>query len=180
MDWFNELAQLGTVSLAALLGGIVGLERELSRKAAGLRTHVFVSSGSALLVLLSDSITSEFSLTSAEQVSADPIRIVQAIVVGISFLGAGTIVHGQGREIEGLTTAGSIYMTAGVGIAVAVDQFVLALGTALLSIAVLQLIGRIECQIAKGRKGPVEDQPTDGELPVSSPSSADTAERGAQ
>ena len=174
MTWMAEINQLGTVLLAGSLGAIVGLERELARKAAGLRTHVFVSAGSALLVLLSDSIVNSFASVSGEQISADPIRIVQAIVIGISFLGAGTIVHEHGREIEGLTTAGSIYMTAGVGIAVAVGEPILALGTAILSVIVLWLIGRIELGLEARRKKPAAEH--DENPPIQ----AETAARASQ
>ncbi len=154
MDIQSELYQLGIVLLAAVFGGLIGLEREFAGKAAGLRTHVFVSAGSALLVLLSNSIVNSYSSNGAafgEGLSADPIRIVQAIVIAISFLGAGTIVHERGKEIEGLTTAGSIYMTAGVGIAVAVHEIVLAAGTVIMAVVILWCIGRIEKRFANGQ-----------------------------
>ena len=74
-------------------------------------------------------------------VQADPIRVIQAIIVGISFLGAGTIVHDRGANVEGLTTAASIFFTAGIGIAVAVGKTALAVQTTILALAVLFVIG---------------------------------------
>ncbi|QDV23143.1 MgtC/SapB family protein [Aureliella helgolandensis] len=144
-----DLWLLGTVVLAGALGAIVGAERELSGKPAGLRTHLFVSAGAALLILLSDSAVQKFVEQNQQHVSADPIRVIQAIVVGISFLGAGTIIHERGQRVEGLTTAASIFITAGIGIAVATDHVVLATGTALGAVLVLWLMGRLERRIAE-------------------------------
>jgi len=172
MNWSSEVSQLGTVLLAAMLGGIIGLEREFARKAAGLRTHVFVSAGSALLVVLSNAIVANIALVDDDKLSADPIRMVQAIVIAISFLGAGTIAHERGREIEGLTTAGSIYITAGIGIAVAVHELVLAVGTVLMTLIILLCIGRIEKQLSHP---PVSHQPASSDAPEPSSSEHDSA-----
>jgi putative Mg2+ transporter-C (MgtC) family protein len=147
IDWYDDLLQLGTLLVAAALGGVVGLEREFSGKPAGLRTHIFVSSGAALLMMLGDATVKNFTSENQTQVSADPVRVIQAIVVGISFLGAGTIIHERGQRVEGLTTAASIFLTSGIGIAVAVDQTVLAVGTTLFAVLVLWLIGMIERRI---------------------------------
>ncbi|MFG0334841.1 MAG: MgtC/SapB family protein, partial [Maioricimonas sp. JB049] len=107
------------VALAGLLGGVIGFEREIADKPAGLRTHIFVAAAAALLVLLAEGAVDFFQQTGSDtQIEADPIRIIQAIVIGISFLGAGTIVHRRGEEVEGLTTAASIFLTASIGIAV--------------------------------------------------------------
>ncbi|MCA9133821.1 MAG: MgtC/SapB family protein [Planctomycetales bacterium] len=147
MEWTTEFTHLGTVLLAGALGSTLGLERELSGKPAGLRTHVFVCAGSALLMILSELIVSSFLEASDKRVSVDPNRIVQAIVVGISFLGAGTIIHERGQQVEGLTTAASIFLTAGIGIAVATQHYVLAVGTAGFAVTVLVLLGWIERRI---------------------------------
>lgn len=144
MDWSSDLESLGTVALAGGLGAVVGLERELSDKPAGLRTHIFVSAGAALLMLLGDMVLDNFEYKGSGLINADPIRVIQAIVIGISFLGAGTIIHQGGDRIEGLTTAASIFLTAGIGIAVAVEHVVLSAGTAILAVLVLALLGWIE------------------------------------
>lgn len=149
MDWSTEIPLLVRVIIAGALGAIVGIERELSSKPAGLRTHVFVSAGSALLILLSEIVVLEFTTHPNQSISADPIRVIQAIVVGISFLGTGTIIHERGRQVEGLTTAASIFLTAGIGIAVAAEQYILAAGTAVFSVSVLCLLGWIERRMGK-------------------------------
>lgn len=142
INWATELSNLGLVALAAVLGAIVGVEREIADKPAGLRTHMFVCAAAAMLMLLGDAVIEQFQKDSAEHaVDADPIRIIQAIVIGISFLGAGTIFHQGNDRVEGLTTAASILLASGVGIAVAVGQIIFAVGTALLAVAILLLVG---------------------------------------
>lgn len=145
MDWDFDLASFSTIAIAGLLGGLIGFEREFHDKPAGLRTHIFVSAGAALLMLLAEESLDFFVIQSRQDlVRADPIRVIQAIVVGISFLGAGTIVHERGANVEGLTTAASIFFTAGIGIAVAVGKTVLATEATLLALLVLLVIGWIE------------------------------------
>ena len=104
--------------VAMLLGAVVGYEREQTRKAAGLRTHVLVSLGSALFVL---------APLQAGMPTADVSRIVQGVAAGIGFIGAGAILKLTAeREIKGLTTAASIWMTAAAGIAAGLGEFMLA------------------------------------------------------
>lgn len=147
MDWIADLQEFGLVLLAGALGAAIGFERQVSDKPAGLRTHIFVCSGSALLILLGEAVVSSFEGAPPDRVRSDPIRIIQAIVVGISFLGAGTIIHRAGRNVQGLTTAASIFLTAGIGIAVAVEKFVMAVGTTAFAVLVLTLLGRVESRI---------------------------------
>lgn len=144
MEWTEDLYILGWVSLAGVLGAALGVQREIHDKPAGLRTHVFVCAGAALLMFLGDAVVQSFVENGHQSVAADPIRVIQAIVIGISFLGAGTIIHQDGHRVEGLTTAASIFLTAGVGIAVAVQHVVLAVGTTLFGVFVLVLIGWVE------------------------------------
>ena len=95
--------------MAAVLGGAIGYEREQKRKAAGFRTHILVAIGAALLVLV---------VQQAGGTSTDVARVIQGLVTGIGFLGAGTILNGrQEKDIQGLTTAASIWFTAAVGVA---------------------------------------------------------------
>lgn len=158
MDWTTELATLGRVLFAGGMGAVIGFERELSAKPAGLRTHVFVCAGAALLMLLSEAVVQEFSARHDQEIAADPIRVIQAIVVGISFLGTGTIIHQQGRQVEGLTTAASIFLTAGVGIAVAAGQFIVAVGTVLFAVLVLYILGWVEHRLGRNRIKFPEDE----------------------
>jgi putative Mg2+ transporter-C (MgtC) family protein len=135
----DQLAIFGNVALAGLFGGVIGLERELARKPAGLRTHIFIAAGAALLLSLGEIAVQTFSEEPyAQLVRADPIRLIHAIIVGISFLGAGTIItHERKARIEGLTTAASMLLVMAIGLATALGQWVLAGATTLLAVAIL-------------------------------------------
>ena len=138
-----QLQILGLVALASLLGALVGLERELAKKNAGLRTHMFVAASAALLISLANLIVPQLEIDPA-LLSLDPIRMIEAIVTGIAFLGAGTIIR-QKDDVEGLTTAASLLFVGAIGITVALSQFVLAIGLTLMSLFILRglmLIGR--------------------------------------
>lgn len=149
-----DLGDFSRIVLAAVLGAIVGVEREVCDKPAGLRTHMFVAAGSALLVILAEGAFDFFQRRGPdEQVVADPVRVIQAIVVGISFLGAGTIVHHTNRQIEGLTTAASIFLTAGIGIAVGVDRLWLAVETSLFAVLVQMTLRWLETWLWGGPSG---------------------------
>lgn len=145
MDWSADINGLVQIGIAAALGALVGLEREIAGKPAGLKTHIFVAAGSALLMLLSRLVLDDFqSREGVDVVRTDPVRVIQAIVVGISFLGAGTIVHERGRNVEGLTTAASIYLTAGIGIATALRHTGLAVAVTLGAVGIQLLVGFAE------------------------------------
>lgn len=132
-----EVWLLGNVALAMVLGAVIGVERELSDKPAGFRTHMLVSGAAALLVNLSNGIVADFEAANS-MLNVDPIRVMEAVVAGVSFLGAGTIFQRrQAQTVEGLTTAASLLFVAGVGISVASDRIVLALGATLLVTVVL-------------------------------------------
>jgi putative Mg2+ transporter-C (MgtC) family protein len=140
-----ELAHVIAIVVAAVLGGVLGVEREFAGKPAGLRTHIFVCAGSALMMILGQQIVELFAQPPGQSpTQADPIRVLQAIVVGISFLGAGTIVHNEPRGVEGLTTAATIYLTAGIGVATAIEQIPMAVLITVLAVITLVVVGRIE------------------------------------
>jgi putative Mg2+ transporter-C (MgtC) family protein len=132
VDTTTELITLGKLLLAVALGGVIGFEREMADRPAGLRTHMLVAGAALLLVVLARRLVLTF--TPAELVNHDPVRVMEAIIVGISFLGAGTIFRNQqaGAPVEGLTTAASVLFTAVLGIGVALDAYVLVIGAALL------------------------------------------------
>lgn len=152
MNWLMQFEIIGEVALAMLLGGIIGFERELADKPAGFRTQMLVAGAAALLVGLGDAMVLRFVSESKLHVTADPIRIVEAIITGISFLGAGTIFRrDQSEQVQGLTTAASILLCAAVGISVALRQFVLAIGVTLLALIVLRGLTGLENRIT-GKK----------------------------
>jgi len=136
----DQLLTLAYVALAMILGTAIGFERESADKPAGLRTHMLVAGVTALLVAVGDVVIVHFDLDVSEGViRTDPIRIVEAIITGVSFLGAGTIIfHCSEEAVEGLTTAASILFAAGVGICVALLQFVLAIGVTILALVTLR------------------------------------------
>lgn len=147
-DVFGQLVTLGKVVLAMILGAIIGMERERAEKPAGLRTHMLVAATAALLVGLADVLAGRFTAEAySEYLRSDPIRIVEAIVTGVSFLGAGTIFRRQDNAVEGLTTAASILTVSAIGIAVALDQYVLAVGVTTICYVTLRLLNRLEKNI---------------------------------
>ena len=154
MNWMPQLQILGQVALAGLLGGIIGAEREWSGKPAGLRTQMFVAAAAALLVSLGPVIVQQIDVQGAARVRTDPIRIVEAVVTGISFIGAGSIIFVRGEHrLEGVTTAATVLLTMAVGIAVALKQYVLAVSVTVLVVVVLWLMGKIDAVIHGRRSG---------------------------
>lgn len=139
-----EGTAIAIVLVAMALGALVGLNRERADKPAGIRTHTLVAGAAALLVELGDILIQSHSRTlPVEVIRADPFRLVEAVITGVTFLGAGTIIRSRGHQIEGLTTAASLLFVAVIGVAVAARQFVLATGCTLLVLAVLALSGRM-------------------------------------
>ncbi len=137
LGWDDTLLRL---AIAALLGGAIGLERELDEKAAGLRTHMLVAGGSALFTLVSAYGFSAF--VGHGKISYDPSRIAAQIVTGIGFLGAGVIFR-QGFTIRGLTTAASLWLVAAIGMAAGAGYWagaVLATVVGLVSLRPLELV----------------------------------------
>lgn len=137
-----QLQVLGIIIFAAILGGITGLERELADKPAGLRTHMVVASTAALLISLANLIAPNLDLQ-GDLVQIDPIRMIEAIVTGVTFLGAGTIIRDR-SGIEGLTTAASLLFVAALGITVALSQYVLAIALTILNLVILRGIKLFE------------------------------------
>jgi putative Mg2+ transporter-C (MgtC) family protein len=125
--------------LAVLLGGAIGLERELSGKPAGLRTNILICVGAALFTTLS----MKMSLG-----RGDPARIAAQILPGVGFIGAGTILHMRG-SVTGLTSAATIWVVAAVGMALGAGAYGEALGAALLVLIVLQGLGWVEGYLAR-------------------------------
>lgn len=161
----EDLRILGEVAVALILGGIIGLEREMARKPAGLRTHALVAAAACLFValgrLLQDYNMDQLAVPAAAVVRTDPVRIIEAIVTGISFLGAGTIIRSPEHErVEGLTTAATVLIAAAVGVTVAIERWVIAIGIVLLVLFIARGVKRLEnrLNIHRDRRGHAERQ----------------------
>jgi putative Mg2+ transporter-C (MgtC) family protein len=140
----DELALLTRLLAAGALAALLGWEREKARKSAGLRTHMLVGVAAALYTVLAELAVLSYP-GSEEGLRADPVRVIQAVAIGVGFLGSGVIfVSKSGESVLGLTTAASIWATAATGIAVGLGYYVLALGATLLLLLVLRLLARFD------------------------------------
>jgi len=150
---FSDLPDAGQATrvmlrllLAALLGGLLGIEREQKGKAAGVRTHMLVAMGAALFVLVSQQ---------SGMLSADLSRVVQGVVAGVGFLGAGTILKGHAKghsdeeQVKGLTTAAGIWLTAAIGVAAGMGREATAALSTLLALGILALVPRLVRMVEK-------------------------------
>ncbi len=130
------IGDLEKLALAALLGGLIGLERQAKHRRAGLRTNLFICLGAAMFTLLSDELAGAHG--------GDHTRIAAQIIPGIGFIGAGSILHSHRDLVTGITTAATIFVVASVGMAVGGGQYVVAILATLLILGVLLLLGGIE------------------------------------
>ncbi|PYZ92128.1 magnesium transporter MgtC [Salipaludibacillus keqinensis] len=128
--------------LAAILGGFIGLERELHHHPAGFRTHLLVSVGSSLIMLLAFYGFQDYIAENKEVVTFDPSRLAAYVVSGIGFLGAGTILV-QGYTVRGLTTAASIWVVAGIGLTVGAGMYSAAIIATVIVVLSLFLLGKV-------------------------------------
>ena len=140
LDWQSQLQTVGTVLIAAILGAVVGMERELADRPAGLRTHAILAAAACLLVSLPDALLEYYATEAATEIlQTDPVRVIEAVVTGTAFLGAGTIFRDRKRgAVEGLTTAASLLLVATIGIAVALKQLITAVLVTILTLLVLR------------------------------------------
>ncbi len=144
-DGLPDTSQIARVIIrliaAALLGAVIGVQRERAGKAAGLRTHMLVALGAALFMIAS----LEFGMS-----ASDLSRVIQGLATGIGFLGAGAILKlSEEREITGLTTAAGIWLTAAIGVAVGLGRWGSAALSVLLTWIILAVIGQIEYRSEK-------------------------------
>ncbi len=134
----SETDALIRIAVAALLGAVLGLERELSDKPAGLRTHMLVAEGAALFMVGSLLLTHEFT-PGPNAISLDPTRVAAAIVSGIGFLGGGAILQSRDR-IKGITTAAAIWVAAAIGLLVGAGFYLVAVGGVVIAVITLALL----------------------------------------
>jgi len=136
----NLFSTIIRLSLAFILGGVIGLEREKKGVSAGLRTHILVTVGAALVMLTSLYIYGNYQ---GEGGNIDPGRIAAGVITGIGFLGAGTIIRSK-EGIHGLTTAASIWVSAAIGLAVGCGYFSAAIIVTGASYLALSLLKKLE------------------------------------
>lgn len=134
IDWLQALSMLGRVSLAAVLAGVIGYEREHVQRNAGMRTHILVAIGAALVMC-----SGEFLMSRFPNSDIDPARIGAQVVSGIGFLCAGTIIK-EGISVRGLTTASSLWCVSCVGLAAGTGNYVIAIATTVLILLVLRVL----------------------------------------
>jgi len=132
------------ILLAALLGGIIGLERELAHKEAGLRTNILISMGAALFTVLSMEIARGVS-------GSDPARVAAQIVTGVGFLGAGAIIQAR-FAVHGLTTAATIWTMAAIGMTVGVGRYFVAFMVTLAVVVILTLFRTLATRLQPGTR----------------------------
>lgn len=143
--FYSQLEMLIRLIIAASIGGVIGYERELRGRDAGIRTHAIVSLGSAVMALIQLK-SSEWLLNYASQnvgavsvLSSDITRFIAQVISGIGFLGAGTIIVSK-RSVTGLTTAASLWAVAGLGISVGMGYYILSLSGTFLILVILRIV----------------------------------------
>jgi putative Mg2+ transporter-C (MgtC) family protein len=139
-----DLWLLLRVVIAGVLAALLGWQRETSGKAAGLRTHILVGISAALFVMLGELMLVRYRDDAGNALRLNMIDILGAVVSGVSFLGAGLTFVSGGKNVRGLTTAASILATAGVGVTVGLEHYLLAVGTTLILLFILKLGDWIE------------------------------------
>jgi putative Mg2+ transporter-C (MgtC) family protein len=141
----KEMAQvLIRIAASALLGACIGIQREKVGKPAGIRTHILVSLGTTVFIL---------GCARAGMQSDALSRVIQGIVTGIGFIGAGSILKLDAeRDIKGLTTAAGVWMTAAIGVTVGMGELGIAITATIITLVVLMLAGSIEKYLRKGKR----------------------------
>ncbi len=154
MEVTQQFLVLFKVFIAAILSGIVGFEREWQDKPAGLRTHMIVGSATCLLISVGSLLIMDYSeeIRIRAALRTDPLRLIEAIVVGVSFIGAGTILKSEKDEkVKYLTTSAALLFAAGVGISVGLELYILAVGVSILGLLINQVF-KVADKIVKKKK----------------------------
>jgi putative Mg2+ transporter-C (MgtC) family protein len=153
MHWMDQLWVVGGAAYAMLLGGAIGFERELRNRPAGFRTHMLVAGASSLLIGMGLLAIGDPRFRAPFLINMDPMRLVEAVVAGVSFIGAGTIFAWRGgRDVAGITTAASLLMAAVIGACTGLRYHVLALAAAALTLLVLAALKAAERRLGFAAK----------------------------
>ncbi|HEX5169101.1 MAG TPA: MgtC/SapB family protein [Cyclobacteriaceae bacterium] len=132
------------IIVASVLSGIIGIEREHQDKPAGIRTNIIIGGFSCLMISIISPVMIFLNTLSGENLSVDPLRIINALILGVSFVGGGTIIKiSERQQVKGLTTAATLLYSSGIGICVALHLYILAIGLTLLTILINHLLPRI-------------------------------------
>ncbi len=138
------------LAIAAMLGALIGVEREMNTAEAGLRTHILVSVAAALFTILAFEIYHTIG-GGTQGPQADPIRAVEAVTAGIAFLGAGAIFR-SGAGVQGLTTGAGMWLAGAVGVATSLGYYLIAAGVALLAVLVMAALRAFAHGVIRGRE----------------------------
>jgi putative Mg2+ transporter-C (MgtC) family protein len=157
MDIFRDFTvstylPVGTIGLrlvaAALLGALIGIEREWRNRPAGLRTHMLTALAAAVFTILTGEILHSDMLQGNGTAQADPIRVIEAVTSGVAFLAAGAIIQNR-RGVQGLTTGAGMWLAGSLGVAAGLGQFVIGGLAAVLGLIIIILIKRAEIAVEK-------------------------------
>lgn len=151
---------IARMAFAMLLGGAIGLEREIKDRPAGFRTHMLVAAAAAMLTGMGSMMLATLDRADA-QIRIDPFRLMEAVISGVAFIGAGTIFAHRGAAVVGVTTAASLLMVAVIGSACGLGYPWLALLATALTLVVLSILSWVDRLMAR-RKSPHPPQPGEG------------------
>lgn len=138
---------------AVLFGGIIGYERELKERPAGLRTNMMVALAAAMFTLLMNELVAEGARTAGDHIKIDTLRIIEAVIAGVAFLGAGAIFR-SGGQVGGLTTGASLWMSGALGVASGAGFIALAAVAVVFAVVVLIVVGRFEAHVLNTKPVP--------------------------
>ncbi|UJB21561.1 MULTISPECIES: MgtC/SapB family protein [Lysobacter] len=159
MSVMEQLWVVGAAAYAMMLGGAIGYERELKNRPAGFRTHMLVAGASSLLIGMGQLAIADPRFRMPLLINMDPMRLVEAVVAGVSFIGAGTIFASRGgKDVAGITTAASLLMVAVIGACAGLRYHLLALASAMLTLLVLVALDVVERR-GRTKPAPTQDRP---------------------
>ncbi|MGH8076849.1 MAG: MgtC/SapB family protein [Lysobacter sp.] len=149
MEWIDQLWVVAATAYAMVLGGVIGVERELKNRPAGFRTHMLVAGAAAMLLGIGHLVLVGDSTDYTSRVQIDPLRLIESVIAGVSFIGAGTIfAGGRGQSVAGITTAASLLMVAVIGVAAGLRYYALATAATLLTLLILTVLNVLERRLA--------------------------------
>jgi putative Mg2+ transporter-C (MgtC) family protein len=146
LQW-DLLESAARLLMAMVFAMVLGIDREALDKPAGMRSHMLVSLAAACLTLMTFSIV-DASDTFGDTVRTDPLRLIEAVVAGVAFLGAGAIIQSRGA-VKGITTGASMWVAGAIGVASGLGQYALAAMTTALALVVLYVLRKVEVRVKK-------------------------------